>query len=173
MLRRLRAGQTGQAALETFIVFAAWFVLTMLVLNLMFIIASLMLNQSTVTRGSQQVASLGCLPTGVAEEIADRATFGTEDVEVRAAYVSPSADGTFDRDSVFDDQGRVRAGAARVPECKSSSDRRYAPSGSYVLVQASYKQRVVLLEYLGIPATFSVTRNALSVSNALEGGDAS
>jgi len=165
MIRR-RDKQSGQAALETLIVFGLWFALGMLGVNVMMIIAALMLNQSTVTRGAQQVAALGCLHDGIAEEIAARSVFGAKNIQVRAAVVEDPA--SFDPAAVREPLADMSPEYTALPACEGAAGQ--APSGSVILVQASYDQHFLMLSWFGFDASVPVTRTAAVVSNALEEG---
>lgn len=168
MIRILRQRETGQAALETLVVFALWFVLTMLVVNVMLIIAALMLNQSTVTRGAQQAASLGCLHDGISEEIEERAFFGAKNVRVKAVVVRNAQE--LDPSSLAAPLADSSPRHTPLAPC-GGQQAAAAPADSVVVVQATYDQHLALLGLLGLDAPIKdVTRTAAAVSNALEEG---
>jgi hypothetical protein len=174
---------SGQIALETLIVLLPWFVVAVMFFNLLFFLGSLMLTQSTVNRSALQIAAIGCVPNDLRSEIQSRSGLGITNINVVALSPRPLANGRADlnwvRDNHLDNQGNATINSFnnRVPNCQldpqTSRPRSVIPSGSYIYVQASYQQRLIVLAplaALGMSDTVDVHRSALTVSTALEGG---
>lgn len=170
--------QRGQVALETLIVLAPWLIMIALFFNLLFMLATLMLNQATVNRGAQQAASLGCLPVQLQEDLTSRSGLGMHDVRLIA--LTPQVNlgqqvVEWDRDRYLNENGEAvaRPGVARyLPDC--SRPNRNVESGNYIFVQASYKQRLWVLGGLAAMGlidgdSVELRTEALTVSNSLEG----
>lgn len=180
MMRRRLAmrRERGQVALETMIVLVPWLIVSTMFFNLLFLLASMMLNQATVNRGAQQAAALSCLPAELERDLESRSGLGLHGMRVVALtpQTRPGQQVTeWNRADYFDDQGQAvaRPGVARYLDDCSSADAR-VESGNYILVQASYEQRLWVLgglEMLGLVDDDSVRirTQALTVSNALEG----
>jgi hypothetical protein len=176
--------QDGQVALETMIVLIPWLIVSTIFFNLLFLLASMMLNQSTINRGVQQTASLGCMPAQLRSDLESRTGLGLHDL--RLVALTPQVNQgqritVWDRANYFDSDGEAvaRPGVARyLPDCSDPNGTGTAPgnveSGNYVLVQATYKQRLWVLgglQMLGLTDDDSIElkTEALAVSNALEG----
>lgn len=178
-----RCTSQGQVALETFIVFIPWLVITFMFFNLLFLLGSLMLNQATVNRGAQEVAALGCLPDNLRSELESRAGLGMRDVQITAVAPNPQANGRaitdWDRSRYLDKDGNVvnnPAVSRMIPNCLATAETGKAPntvpSGNFIFVQARYRQVLALLlpvAMVGGSDSIEVHRSALTVSNALEG----
>lgn len=183
-LRRDERGVSqGQVALETFIVFIPWFVVTFMFFNLLFLLGSLMLNQATVNRGAQQVAAMGCLPDNLRTELESRAGLGMHDVKVEAIAPNPDARGKaitdWNRSRYLDSNGDIvnnPSVSRMIPNCSQTAETGTAPntvpSGNFIFLQAHYKQSLALLLPVALAGgsdEIDVHRSALTVSNALEG----
>ncbi len=167
-LRRLGRRDDGQVALETLLVFGFWFVLLMLLFNFLLIVGSLMLNQATVNRGALQISALGCMPANLRDELEDRSYFGTGDVTIRATSIDIPPGGSFNRDDHLFADGELDTGGSAEKIQLCNVERSSESSSSYIYVQASYEQSIILLEAFGLDSSFDVHRNALVVSNSLE-----
>lgn len=173
----------GQVALETLLVLAPWLVITFMFFNLLFLLGSLMLNQATVNRGAQQIASLGCLPQSLHDELESRAALGMTDLEVEAIAPNLGNDGrpivNWDRNRYIDEEGNIAISpgvAKRIPTCTLSAatgrPTTTLPSGNFIFVQARYNQHLILLlpvKLAGGESSIPIHRDALVVSNSLEG----
>jgi hypothetical protein len=183
MRHRERGTSRGQVALETFIVFIPWMVITFMFFNLLFLLGSLMLNQATVNRGAEQVAAMGCLPDSLRAELESRAGLGMSDIQIEAVAPNPDAHDRaitdWDRTKYLDSDGTIinnPAVSRMIPNCNSTAETGIAPdtvpSGNFIFLQAHYKQALALLlpvKLAGGSDSIDVHRSALTVSNALEG----
>lgn len=149
MIKKLIKNNNGSAAIEFIIVILPCLILMFLFLNVLLIIGNLMLSQSSANRTVQQIAALGCLPKDLEERVQDQNSYlGADQVEVRA-YSSkyPSTGGFLDNapgeiENLGDD-------------CSNK-----ASSLSYVVINISYKQDVVLIP--GVDS-FNMDSEAVSV----------
>lgn len=171
MSRALRR-KRGQVALEVLLVIIPFLMMIVFFFNVMLIMGSKMLTQSTVNRGAQQIASLGCMPDtpNLRSELESKTGLGfvAGSLQFRAVEPDPPV-ARFDRDQFIGSDGMIRAGAP-VRDIPACSDRggSVVPSGDYIYVQASYRQKIAFADALGFPADIRVANYALVVSNSLE-----
>jgi hypothetical protein len=178
-----RDASKGQVALETFIVFIPWLVITFMFFNLLFLLGSLMLNQATVNRGAEQVAAMGCLPDNLRAELESRAGLGMSDIQIEAVAPNPDSHGQaivdWDRTKYLDSDGTIvnnPAVSRMIPNCDATAETGNAPntvpSGNFIFLQAHYSQALALLLPVALAGgsdSIDIHRSALTVSNALEG----
>jgi hypothetical protein len=135
----------GAASLELLIVLVPWMIVVFIFFNLLFLLSSLMINQSAVNRAAQQVAAVSCLPQGLEQSVVDSAigVNDVNDVKFVAVASAPLPNGRanpiWNRDAYINTDGRAKTGTG-------SDLRPCAPgnaeliSSNYIYVQLQYKQ---------------------------------
>jgi hypothetical protein len=144
MFLKLKKRNSGSAAIEFIIVILPCLILMFLFLNVLLILGNLMLSQANANRAIQQIAASGCLPGDLKEQIQKQNTYlGIEEVKVQA-YSLNNATKDYPEKAV----------KTSLLDCTNRS-----PSLSYVIINISYKQDVVL-----IPGVNSLNLDSEAVS---------
>jgi len=171
----------GAASYEVLIALTAWFGCIVLVINVMFILATMTIAQGSVNRGAQRVAALGCLTPDI--EAATIAGFGgliggkaaTLTALTPTAEPGGRAATTWERNAYIDSStGRATPGSnARSifdssGDCSRSSGQ-LLPAGALIYLQLEYSQPIPFLGIFGVDnASVQVRRGAMVSSQSLE-----
>lgn len=176
--------ETGAASLETLIVLIPWLAIIFVFLNLVFMIGSIMINQTVTNRGAQQIAATGCVPSSLKADLEEAVGIGVRNPSVRAIAprtVNRKPTTQWNRNLYLNDDGGLRSNvggyAIEVPPCPVNGElpsSQIIPSGNFIFVQISYQQLLPGLSLAStlngdIPEWVTVRRNALVVSQSLEG----
>jgi Flp pilus assembly protein TadG len=138
-IQKIIKDRQGSAAIEFIIVILPCLILMFLFLNVLLVVGNLMLSQSSANRTVQQVAALGCLPKNLKERVEDQNRYlGAKDVEVTAlASTFPATTDSFSR---INRPSKTKSVVSNSNACSNQ-----AASLSYVVVNISYKQDIVLI----------------------------
>lgn len=184
LLRRLRM-QRAQMALETILVFPAWFLTVTLFFNMIFYMGSMMIAQAELDRVANETAAFGCMATPI-QSSGLMSGLGIQNMQVNAMSADPSnpqnlnydpstgAFRPFDWTQYVDQSTGLmlapQPGVTKSANCLgNTSSRQLSPgvepvaSGQYIFLQMTYKQSLWLF------GSINVTRNALVSSQRLEG----
>lgn len=174
-LQKLRRS-SGQVALETLVVVAIWLVVVIMFFNLLFVVSSLMLVQSSVNRISVQTGALGCYPAdelkrdldknlvgfGVSEPTVSVRSWPEEDIANTGVLTRPPVSAV-PVPTCQQRYGYGNSGPSPTPNEGNISDAElYALSGDYITITVTYKQNMLLF------GTRTITRGASTVSARLE-----
>ncbi len=141
--------EKGQVALETLVISVAWLFSIGFLLNLFFVISTLMLVQSNVNRAAVQMASTGCVIESIREQLeADIPGFAPGSPETVAVSRVP-------------DRGVFAAG---LPLAVCGNAGEVAGSGDLVKVSITYEQPLI---WLGGSLSRKITREAVVSSSNL------
>lgn len=147
-------------ALEFILVIFPVMILMFVFFNLMFLLGNLMLTQSTMNKSVQQVAAVGCVPTGLKTRLQSADFLAVSNVRVN--FVTTGK--TWDHGNNIGANGVVQGGR-QVPDCSAVTAANRLNSGDYIYAQMRYNQRL----FLTTSSNPELRSGALTISQTLEG----
>lgn len=164
---------SGQVALETLLILVPWIMIVGMFFNLLFLLGSLMMNQATVNRAAYQIASLGCVPLSLQNEVQGNQQFGMKNTQLIVR--TTGTDNTWSHNNFIDSDNNITGNLQPVRVCRVDArtlrTENSVKGGKYIYVRLRYNQKLLAVSFFGLNKELTVNRSALTVSQALRRND--
>ena len=165
-LRRLRCDRRGSLTLEFLLIFGAWAIAALFLINVCLVFGNEVTMQNQLDRAALQASAQGCLDTQVTSHFAAMHDLLKDGVALDARRQVPGRPGhTFDRTAVVSADGQVVAwtndtNATCSPDTNGGRD--IVPPGDWIWLHLRYTQH-----FFGF-GSITIERSSLVISNSLQ-----
>lgn len=157
-----KSKEKGAVSIEMLIVMLPCIFVMFLFFNLVMILGNSMLTQAVVNRAGQQVAALGCVPTGLTNKMRqDSRLFGITNQQI--TFVS-AANWDGSRSKYIDANGNPTTNTQTVPSCANASGARVR-SRNFIYTQLRFTQKLAFAPGISSP---TIDANSLTLSTTYE-----